>query len=176
MSGVKGSRCVRVRDGDSTGMALLSLEVPDRILKYKIQVLTGLTPFHPLRDAEISFKVLEGDRPAKPTNASDVGISDGLWQLLVRCWNSDDTKRPRVEEIFQHLCQEPARWSIFPPSRLLRPPSREDISMSATHKHGNSQRFFFACSRAHPSIDDIFHTAFTTSVQTPTEGMRVVTS
>lgn len=137
-------------------------------------MLTGLAPFHPLRDVEISYKVLHGDRPAKPTNASDLGISAGLWQLLVRCWNADDTRRPRVNEIFEHLCQEPARWSIFPPSRLPRPPSSENISMSATHKHGNSQRFLLTCSRAYPSVDGTFHTAFTANVQTPTEGTRIL--
>jgi len=131
-------------------------------------VLSGLTPFHPLRDTEISFRVLHGDRPAKPTNASDSGISDGLWQLLARCWNADDTKRPQVNEILQHLCQEPGRRLVFPPSRLPQAPSCENISMSATHQHGNSLRSMLAGSRTYPSADDIFHTA---NVPTPTEGM-----
>lgn len=133
-----------------------------------------MTPFYPLRDAEISYKVLHGERPAKPINASDSGISDGLWQLLARCWDKDDTRRPEINEIFQHLHQEPEKWLNFPPSRLPQAPSYESIPMSATHKHGNGSRPELACSRTYPPPDDIFRTArtaLTTDLPTPTEGM-----
>ena len=131
-------------------------------------MLTGSTPFHPLRDAEISFKVLQGDRPLKPANASDSGISDGLWQLLARCWNADDSKRPQINEIFQHLCHEPARGWDYPPSGLSRAQIYESIPMSGTHEHGSSPPFKLACWRAYSLIDDIFHT---TPPETTTEGM-----
>jgi len=141
------TRCRVSKEADvyAFGMVILQvslfpphLKVSGCVLKYTTQVLTGLVPFHPLREAEICYKVLDGGRPTKPTNASDVGISDGLWQLLARCWNADDTKRPQVNEIFQHLCQEPGRQSIFPPSGNPPAPSYEDTSISATDKHGNS--------------------------------------
>ena len=137
-------------------------------------MLTGLVPFYPLRGTEVTFKVLQGDRPAKPTNAIDLGISDGLWQLLVGCWNADDHKRPQIKEIVQYLSHEPARGRNYPPSGLSHAHSSyESIPMSATHNHGNGPRFKLACSRAYSPTDDIFHA---TPPETPTEGMPGATS
>ena len=139
-------------------------------------MLTGLTPFHPLRDTEIAFKVLQGHRPTKPINASDVGISEGLWSFLARCWNINDAKRPRVNEIYEQLCKEPARGWNFPPSKFVRAPSRESILVSGTHHHGNYSWFELASSRVYPSPDEIFRSAVSEIVQTPTEGMLGATS
>jgi len=118
-------------------------------------------PFHTLRDTEISYKVIQGDRPAMPTNASELGISDGLWQLLVRCWNVDYTKRPQINEILQRLSQEPDLGRIFPP---LKPPPApicdcESVFESGTQKYGNGSRSKPVCSPTHPSIGEIFVTA-----------------
>ena len=98
-------------------------------------------PFHGQRDTEISYKVIHGDRPVKPTDAGEVGISDVLWQLLVKCWNHDYTKRPQIDEILQHLSQEPTLGSTFPPSNLPGGPSYETISVSATQKYGIGSRY-----------------------------------
>lgn len=134
-------------------------------------MLTGLAPFHPLQDVDISSKVLQGSRPMKPTNASDLGISDGLWELLTRCWNADDTKRPQVNEILKRLSQESTLWLIFPPSRLPSAPSYESTFLSMTQQYGNNPWFKLACLRAHPLPDDIFPSPTTSTAQGPTEGM-----
>ena len=139
-------------------------------------MLTGTTPFHPLREAEIAFKVLQGHRPTKPTNASDVGISERLWRLLARCWNDNDTKRPRVDEIHEHLCQEPARGWNYPPLSILRASSRESILVSEIHRYGNYPEFELVFSCAYPTPDQIFHSAIPEIVPTPTEGMLGATS
>ena len=165
-----------MRSGWWSYRCVSTFEVSSGILKHETQVLTGLTPFHPSRDAEIAFRVLQGHRPTKPANASDVGISEGLWQLLVRCWNVNDTKRPRVDEIYEHLCQEPARGRSFPPSNVPRAPSCENSLVSGTHQHGNSTRFELVPSRAYPSTDEIFRSAISEIVQTPTEGKLSATS
>ena len=98
-------------------------------------------PFHGQRDTEISYKVVHGDRPVMPANAGEVGISDGLWQLLVRCWNSNYTERPQIDEILQRLSQEPKLESIFPPSNISRAPSCETTFFSATWKHGTGLQY-----------------------------------
>ena len=104
-------------------------------------MLSGLAPFHDVRDTEVVWKVIQGERPEIPTNASDVGISEGLWQLLVKCWNHNYTKRPHINEILQHLPQEPAMRLIFPPSNLPQEPNCESVFVSATQKYGNSSCF-----------------------------------
>jgi len=98
-------------------------------------------PFHGQRDTEISYKVIQGDRPVMPANAREVGISDGLWQLLVKCWNTNYINRPQIDEILQHLSQEPELESIFPPSNIPRTPSCETIFVSATQKYGAGSRY-----------------------------------
>lgn len=129
-------------------------------------------PFRMLRETEISYKVIQGERPTMPNNARDLGISDGLWQLLARCWNADWTKRPQINDIFQHLCQDPARGLTFPPSGSLQTPSYESILESGTHKYGNGLLFKLVRSHAYPSVDDMFITA---PAQTPIEGMLCAT-
>ena len=72
-----------------------------------------------------------------PSNASDLGISNDLWELLVRCWNDDRTKRPQIKEVLQHLSQGPAQESIFPPPKPPRVPSRESTLESGTQRYGS---------------------------------------
>jgi len=115
-------------------------------------VLTGLKLFHTLRDTEILHKVIQGERPPMPTNASDLGISDELWQLLARCWNTDRNKRPQIDEVLQHLCDGPARELIFPPSRPSQSLSWENFPDSGTHEHGTSHELELVRSRAHSFV------------------------
>lgn len=102
-----------------------------------LQVLTGLMPFHSLRDTEISYKVIKGDRPVMPTNADVMGISEDLWQLLARCWHTDSAQRPQIGEILQHLSNDPSRTTIFPPSNFPSDPSNESLFESGTQKYGD---------------------------------------
>ena len=125
-------------------------------------------PFHTVRDTEVVYKVIQGERPTIPANASEIGISEGLWELLVKCWNHNYTKRPQINEIFQHLSQEPALALIFSPSNLPRAPSCESIFVSATQRYGNNSCFMLVSSHAYSSIADMFVTA---NMYMPTEGM-----
>ena len=116
-------------------------------------MLTGSVPFHPLRDPEIAYKVIKGERPA-----IDPSISDGLRQLLVRCWHPDSTQRPQIDEILHGLYNDPSRGSIFPPS-LNHPASSCESLVSDTQKYGNYSWFepVFQC--AYSCIGDMFVTA-----------------
>ena len=46
------------------------------------QVLTSELPFFPRREAEITHAVTSGQRPPKPENAEEIGITEALWDLL----------------------------------------------------------------------------------------------
>jgi hypothetical protein len=136
-------------------------------------VLSGLVPFHNVRDTEIVYKVIQGERPIIPANASEVGISEGLWRLLAKCWNENYTLRPETNEILQYLSQEPSLGLVFPHSNLPQAPSCENIPVSATENYGNSSCFVLVSSRAYLSIADIFVTA---DAYPATEGIFGVTS
>ena len=103
-------------------------------------------PFHTLRGVHISRKIIQGHRPTILINADDFGISDGLRQLLTRCWDANYTKHPQINEVLRHLCQESALESIFPPSRLPRP-RYESLSESGKRIYGNCLRFgpYYTC-------------------------------
>lgn len=131
-------------------------------------MLSGLAPFHGLRDTDTLYAVVQGERPAIPANARELGISDGLWQLLTKCWNADYSGRPRIDEIHQHLSQEPALELISPPSKISRAPSYESVCESGTQKYGNVSGFKSVCSRAYSCIANIF---VTTNKEIPAEGM-----
>lgn len=122
-------------------------------------MLTGSMPFHPLRDTEISYKVIQGERPVMPTNADVMGISEDLWRLLARCWHADSTRRPQIGEILQHLSDDPARTMIFSP-KPTSDPSCESLFESGTQKYGNgSFNPPFWC--AYSCAGDMFVTANT---------------
>ena len=130
-------------------------------------MLTGLMPFHSLRDTEISYKVIQGERPVVPANADVVGISEELWRLLARCWHADSTQRPRIGEILQHLSNDPARTMIFSPPKFPPDPSCESFFESGTGKYGNCSLFKPPFRRAYSCTGDMFLTANT---QAPVEG------
>ena len=125
-------------------------------------------PFHSLQGPEIAFRVIRGDRPAMPANASDIGISNPLWELLIECWNSNYNKRPEIKRVLRHLSQEPALEMIFPPSNVPQVPSYESVSASNTRDFGDVPCFGLEFPRAYSSIADIF---VTVNSHPPAEGM-----
>ena len=44
--------------------------------------------------------IIHGDRPPRPTHPS---LTDGLWELMQRCWDRDICKRPQILEALQAL-------------------------------------------------------------------------
>ena len=116
--------------------------------------------------------VIQGVRPKMPSNASALGISDGLWRLLVRCWDADRTKRPPINEVLQHLSQEDVLRVVFPPSKLPQALSCDSVLESMTHRYGSSSYFSVTSSCAYSSVADVFHTAARTDP--PTEGNLVL--
>ena len=68
------------------------------------QVLTGQIPFHPKREFEVIFAVVDGERPPKPENAEEIGMTETVWELLGECWKEDRVERPIVSEILRNFC------------------------------------------------------------------------
>ena len=76
------------------------------------QVLTGKPPFRPMRKAAVIRAVISGERPAKPENAEEIGMTDALWNLLRECWKEDRTTRPDI----RHVQRLGVRDIIYSPS------------------------------------------------------------
>ena len=68
-----------------------------------LKVLTGTLPFGKLSGPEAIFKVVEGDKPSKPANAAELGLSDRVWRLLDECWQSNRALRPLVKEFLDRV-------------------------------------------------------------------------
>jgi hypothetical protein len=42
---------------------------------------------------------MEGQRPEKPKNAADIGLSDQVWSLMGSCWVHDPSQRLKIPEV-----------------------------------------------------------------------------
>ena len=67
------------------------------------QVLTGKWPFYPRREAEVMHAVVSGERPPKPKNPEEIGMTEVVWDLLRGCWREDRTTRPTIVEILRRF-------------------------------------------------------------------------
>ena len=65
------------------------------------QVLTGQGPFYPKRETEVAFAVVSGKRPLKPENAEEIGMTEAVWELMVKCWREDRTKRLDASQVLR---------------------------------------------------------------------------
>lgn len=62
-------------------------------------MLTGTLPFGKQTETGVVVKVLSGERPPKPTNALELGLSDEVWKLLEDCWQTERKLRPLVKDV-----------------------------------------------------------------------------
>jgi len=69
------------------------------------QVLTGEQPFFPRRVGEVVHAVISGERPPKPENAEEIGMTEAVWDLLRDCWKEDRTARPTATEVLRKFCE-----------------------------------------------------------------------
>ena len=68
--------------------------------------MTGKPPFCQFpNDAAIISKLHNGVRPERPTawEVMNRGLSDGLWQLIERCWFDVPAKRPSMSHVLRDL-------------------------------------------------------------------------
>ena len=69
------------------------------------QVLTGQIPFHPKTKFEVIHAVVDGERPPKPENAEDIGMTEAIWELMRECWKEDRVERPVMPEVLRRFFQ-----------------------------------------------------------------------
>jgi hypothetical protein len=70
-----------------------------RYLTQKIlQLQTGAPPFSELPDVPAMFKIIAGQRPARPEN-----MSDRIWVVVNAAWAADFQQRPDTSRIISSL-------------------------------------------------------------------------
>jgi len=89
--------------------------------------LTGKWPFYPRKEVEVMHAVICGERPPKPDNAEEIGMTEVVWELLGECWREDRTKRPLISEILTRFCKITGeRQTIDPTAEVTIP--RPDVA------------------------------------------------
>ena len=105
------------------------------------EVLSRHVPFYRCKNLAIFQKVMQGDRPERPGGAEGVWLTDGIWEILERCWVSTPQNRPGVDDVLLRLENVSRSWISPPPDRphasmpttgsFARRPSNQNSTMRA---------------------------------------------
>jgi hypothetical protein len=69
-----------------------------------IQICTNRSPFYEVkREAAVIARVVRGERPLRPADASTALLSDGVWDMISCCWAQQKKDRPPMKEVVGHL-------------------------------------------------------------------------
>jgi len=103
------------RESDCYALGMTIYEVsgflsPRALSLTYLQVLSALLPFYYLRSPVVGCAILRGERPEKPPNASSLGFTDALWELLQSCWSESAAARPTAWELLDQLRSDSRDW------------------------------------------------------------------
>jgi len=73
------------------------------------KVFTGGHSFGELAAPVITSNIINGGRPARPQEAQGLGLTNSVWEMVVRCWDQDPVLRPTMTEVVR-LARE---WRVF---------------------------------------------------------------
>ena len=79
------------------------------------EVLTGQPPFAQFKAEAVTQKVTRGDRPERPGGARGEWFTNGLWEILHRCWEAEAQNRPSIEAVRERLGLASKDWKPLPP-------------------------------------------------------------
>jgi len=78
-----------------------------------------MAPFSQQTTLAAMVTIIQGERPPRPTHPT---LTDGLWQLMQRCWDQDRYNRPPILEVSKALhSTTPSatlQWMFPPPGEL----------------------------------------------------------
>ncbi|OCH88103.1 kinase-like protein [Obba rivulosa] len=74
------------------------------------EVFTGHIPFFEIQSAAgVITRVLDKKRPQRPLQATGIGLSDEVWDIMEQCWRHEPDARPpmtSVQECLEHILKE----------------------------------------------------------------------
>ena len=147
---------LRIRDDDFPGTwAVLRISA---VSFYLIHVLTGEMPFRNVWPSKLVDCVVDGLRPTKHSNASNIGFSDPLWNFVELCCDQDMRLRPSAEEVVKSLYAAIANRDVLTPSTASKPgPPGIDPDPPSNLSPGRSREELLAVvtseSNEFPSVD-----------------------
>ena len=56
-------------------------------------------PFSGFTGPTIILKITNGERPTRPMGVHDLGLTDSVWDMTLRCWAQYPAHRPTVTEV-----------------------------------------------------------------------------
>ena len=71
------------------------------------EILSGFTPFCADNSFAILRKVLEGERPKRPEGDAGKLFTDGIWDVVVRCWEDQPKERASARDVLRCLGGDP---------------------------------------------------------------------
>ena len=80
------------------------------------EVLSGQTPFAPLRPIPVIWKVLDGHCPERPQGKENALFTHDLWETLQHCWKYKPDERTNATVVLQ--CLERTSDSLPPRSHF----------------------------------------------------------
>jgi serine/threonine protein kinase len=78
------------------------------------EILSGKVPFYEYSTYAAVLKILEGKRPTRPQESEGGRLTDGIWEMLERCWQHQPAERICARAVLLHLEGGPA--PLGPPS------------------------------------------------------------
>jgi len=101
--GFKDSRPTKESDCYALGMVIL-------------EVLTDQPPFPRYISLIVMRKVVDGERPERPSGPEAAWFTDDLWGMLEECWSPKLELRPTVEAVLKCLEGCSTAWQPLSPS------------------------------------------------------------
>ncbi|KZT22871.1 kinase-like protein, partial [Neolentinus lepideus HHB14362 ss-1] len=71
-----------------------------------LEICTGRMPFPqipPNREVMVAVHILSGARPVRPDDEDVIGLTDNLWHLMQKCWETVPTDRIPWQELPQRM-------------------------------------------------------------------------
>lgn len=86
------------------------------------QVLCGKVPYWELK-TNVVQAIIEGRKPGKPAEATELGFTHGLWWTVDSCWLRERDMRPNVGLVLSRLTDAAWAWDMRrPPANIPLPP------------------------------------------------------
>ncbi|KAF9648576.1 kinase-like protein [Thelephora ganbajun] len=99
-----------------------------------IEAFTGKYPFSDFNTLAIVPKIVDGERPPRPQEAQGLGLTDSVWDMILRCWRKDPDHRPTMTEVVGLLRECYKLWVANPYLSTLPPwQSTENLGDAKNH-------------------------------------------
>ena len=100
--GLGGGRPTKESDRYSMGMVIY-------------EVLSGQAPLARYYSHIVPSKIIEGERPGRPSGVKGASFTDDLWRILEQCWSAQPQVRPTTEVVLEYLERASKNWQPLPP-------------------------------------------------------------